>query len=212
MRKTHKKYKVIICFLTATIYIALLTGCGNLSQSKTPAPPANDSLTELSAAPLISDNKMEYHILAQEAQVLSVACGEDARLDISLPAGVLESDTLLELIPLEGGDLLVSGFSLNEKGGNRLTLQAPASICYVTSGELPKNACIVKYSQDNQNTKPVPSQRFQWGKTSGLVAFIHEFSSYGVRVVTDEELDAVADEMEQTGFHWTLQVDDKDGF
>lgn len=211
MRKVHKRYKITVCVLTA-ICIAFLSGCGRFPQPETHVPKVNESPTETSSDPPPSGNEKEYLILAQEAQVLSIACGENARLDISLPIGVLGNDRILELIPLEGGDFIAPGFSLNEKGEKSLTLQAPAGICYVTSDELPENACIVKYSQDRQDTRPVPTQRFQWGKTSGIVAFVHEFSSYGVRVVSKEELSKMADEMERAGFHWKLRVDDKDGF
>lgn len=234
MRKIHKGNKVIACILAATIYIALLTGCGDLLQ-KDPDPPAISNLTEASTTPPASsmteesasspasssmtedvadppsdDSETEYRALAQESQVFSVACGENARLDIFLPAGALGSDTLLDLKALEGGN--APGFSLNEKGGKGLTLQAPAAICYVTSGELPENACIIKYSDNGKGYTPVPSQRFRRGETSGLVAFVQSFSSYGVKVVTDEELSAMADELERTGFHWVLSVDDKNGF
>lgn len=189
-----------------------LSGCGHLSKQEPPVSPVGSSLPESSAALIPGIRETEFRISAKQAQVLSVECGEHARMDISLPEGTIKSDTLLELRQLTGGDFLAPGFTLTEKGEDGLALQAPAAICYVTDAVLPDKACIVKYSQDSQNTKPVPSQRFQWGKTSGLVTFVQEFSSYGVRVVTDEELDAAADEMERAGFHWTLRVDDKDGF
>lgn len=210
MRRIQKGYKVI-AWILITIFI-FLTGCGNQQLHDAPVPSVSDSMMESSAISQTNDNKTEYHILAQETQVLSVACGENARLDISLPAGALESDKVLELIPLEDGDFLVPGFSLNEKGGNGLILQAPAGICYVTSDELPENACIVKYSENGKDYTLIPSQRYQRGETSGLVAFVQSFSSYGVRVVTKDELEEMADELERTGFHWRLKVEDKDGF
>ena len=211
MRISHKNYRFFYYFLMATMFLTLLAGCGKLPQPDSPFSNPSDSRSELSTSST-SDYDGGYQLFAKEANVLSVACGENARIDISLPAGVFGSDKLLELIPLEGGDLLVPGFSLNEKGGSNLTLQAPAGICYVTTGDLPENACIVKYSHDNQYTKPVPTHRFQWGKTSGLVAFVNEFSSYGVRVVTKAELEEMADELEDKGFHWRLLIEDKDGF
>lgn len=198
--------------LILLIFSLVLSGCGQLSKQESPVPTAGNSPPESSAAPIPDNRETEVRISAKQAQILSVECGKHARMDISLPVGTIKSDTLLELRPLTGGDFLAPGFTLTEKGEEGLTLQAPAGICYVTSGELPKNACIVKYSENGKDYTPIPSQRFQRGETSGLVAFVQSFSSYGVKVMTDEELSAMADEMERAGFHWTLRVDDKDGF
>lgn len=192
--------RIVLIFLCVSL---LLVGCGQSHQG-------GEGPSEVESNKII-----EYQVSASEGEIISVPCGDNARIDISLPAGAMSGSTTLELAPLQSKPdkgWIAAGFHLNEEGENGVLLQSLASISYVTSDELPENASIVKYSDDGKSYKPIPSQRYETADAFGLIAFVESFSAYGVKAVTDAELEEMSDEMEEKGFNWVLEVDDMAGF
>ncbi len=68
---------------------------------------------------------------------------------------------------------------------------------------------IIKYNEDGSGYSVVPTQRINIKGVNGLIAMVQSFSGYGVKTVTQEEIDKMGDETISTGLDWTLKVDDE---
>lgn len=154
----------------------------------------------------VDQSKMiEYPISSEDGGVISISYGDNARIDIGFMAGAVDKDVVFEVSPTN----LLPGFYLEEKGlVGGIDLKMPASICYVTSDEIPKDTVIVKYHDDGKGYSVVPTQQVQMSGVNGLIAFVDGFSGYGVKSVTQSELDKMANDFEKSGFDWVLRIDD----
>lgn len=138
--------------------------------------------------------------------MISVACGTNGRLDIGFMGGAVDQERVFEVSSTN----LSTGFFLEEKGTDgHVNLKMPASICYVSLDEIPQNTMIVKYHNDGKGYSVIPTQRIQMDGVNGLIAFVDSFSGYGIKSVSQAELDEMANSLEEAGFDWVLRIDDK---
>ena len=162
---------------------------------------------------LDESNTAQYNISIGSGGYLSVENG-DGRFDIVFSPGSLESDSTFEAVPYKqsgqnDSGYVSSGFFLSQKGsGEEITLKSPASICFTTDAQIPKNTMLVKYNENENTYTPIPSHRVSISGVQGLIALTEGFSGYGVKTLSQDEIDKMGDDLAQKGFNWVLTSQD----
>src|SRR5690606_29304427 len=152
--------------------------------------------------------KEELVINPEASEVITFQFGDNSRLDISFTEGSVENERAFEVSPISSSSIgkdNYAGFYLTEKGttGN-VEVNAPATICYMTTDEIPDDVRIVKYGEDGEEDMVVPGYRIKTKEGNGLMAFVNSFSGYGVKKVSKGQIARMADMLEKYGFDWIL--------
>jgi hypothetical protein len=151
---------------------------------------------------LDESNTAQYNISIGSGGYLSVENG-DSRFDIVFSPGSLESDSTFEAVPYKqsgqnDSGYVSPGFFLSQKGsGEEITLKSPASICFTTDAQIPKNTMLVKYNENENTYTPIPSHRVSINGVQGLIALTEGFSGYGVKTLSQDEIGKMGDDLAQ---------------
>jgi|GEM_PF-1339152 len=171
---------------------------------------ADDSSGKTSSHRFDASKKVDLALKPGENQTVSLPWGDNALLEITFTDGAVNEDTVFEITPEVDNGSGYPGFHLSEKGGSEsVRINYPASICYMTTDEIPEDLRIVKYSEAGAFDLIVPSYRVKTEKGNGLIAFVNSFSAYGVKRVTKADIEYTADAHESYGFDWVLRIDDE---
>lgn len=203
------KMIVLMCML------ASLSGCKAELQPQGASNPVATSI-EAPEGNLVLDGikKTQHSISASEGGFISIS-SEEGRFDIVFLQGSIENDSTFEVSPImriseSNKEYFSTGFYLSEKEtGEGVTLKAPASICFTTDKQIPENTMIVKYNEKGDGYTVIPTWQISISGTRGLIAMVEGFSGYGIRTVTQGEIDSMADELVKKGFDWVLTSDDE---
>ncbi|SCG84365.1 hypothetical protein DW1_2805 [Proteiniborus sp. DW1] len=163
--------------------------------------------------PVFDESQKEEHVISSEtSKVITFSCGNNARLDIAFSEGSVENERIFEVSPISSsfiGKNNYAGFYLTEKGTTgSVEVNAPVTICYMTTDEIPEDVRIVKYGEEGEEDIVVPGYRIKTKEGNGLMAFVNSFSGYGVKKVSKGQIARMADMLEKYGFDWVLDVDD----
>ncbi len=206
-----KMKAITIPLICVTLFLA---GCSNRLNGPKASEQGSTDEPIVAQKLILDDAETAEHKIPTTGGFISISDNE-GRFDIVFTEGSVEKDKIFNVspiksIPNKNEEYLSTGFYLSENGSkDHVELKMPASICYSTDKELPANAMIVKYNEDGSEYSIIPTQRISIDGVNGLIAMVQSFSGYGVKTVTQEEIDQMGDELVKEGFDWVLKVDDE---
>lgn len=212
--------KLLLLFSIVCLFMFFFIGCTTEQANKRKVPDIGlkDELsttqTKTTQKLIYDESKTTQYNIPSNGGFISIS-NNDERFDIIFTENSIEKDMTFNVspineIPNKNQEFFSYGFYLSEKGSDdSVKLKIPASICYTTSKEIPKNTVIVKYNEDGNGYNVVPTQRITIKGVNGLIAMVPSFSGYGIKTVSQEEIDKMGDTMTESGLDWVLKVDDE---
>ncbi len=209
------------CLLTVLIVITsmLLTACctDNTGKGERKAKSGNAEQVPGAVSKLELDryNAVSSTLSAKEGGFAGLTLPDNSKVRVMFPPESVEKDVPFSISPVISlpveDDLTISrGFDIEfQETGSSWGFLFPAVIQFVFDRALPEGASIVKYSNDGKDYLPVRSTITSRDGMTYLTAGVTGFSAYGVRGLTSAEIEAQADRLEEKGFDWVIQIDDK---
>lgn len=212
--------KLLLLFSIVCLFMFFFIGCTTKQANNQGVPDIglknepNTAQTNTTEKILYDKSKTTQYNIPSTGGFISISNNEE-RFDIVFTENSIEKDMTFNVspinkIPNKNQEFFSYGFYLSEKGSDdSVKLKMPASICYTTSKEIPNNTVIVKYNEDGNGYNVVPTQRITIKGVNGLIATVQSFSGYGIKTVTQEEINKMGDMMLESGLDWVLKVDDE---
>lgn len=209
--------KLVLLVFIAIFSLAILNSCGR-TDSKSPSEIDASSGKGKSQGTVVVDTAkaVEKLVTAGEGGELSLQSDNDVKIKVIFPQESLANDAALVMAPissthLDGKDLLVKGFSLEEKGtGQSPAMKSPALIIFSVTGTVPDEASVIKYHDDGEGYDVIPSRIISKDGKSMVAASVSGFSKYGIKLIPDQDKNRSGIETED--FNWVIYIKDKFSF
>lgn len=198
------KIKITVLVVILLFLMFIITSC---TSSK------NTGSTGSGDKAILDDKRaVEKAVSAGQGGEINLDTAEGDKVRIVFPQGSLAKDASLVAAPLASAplvdnNLLINGFSLEEKGvGKGPALRFPALIIFTAKGALPEGATIVKYRKDGKGYDIIPTKVKTKGGKSTLIAQVTGFSKYGV--ARNSQKSGQESAIPQK-FNWVIYINDK---
>lgn len=206
--------KTIKLVVTALMLLVLLVSLVSCSSSKEISSSNQDSQSKQESLVVLDRTKaIEQNIEASKGGRISLQVSDNVRVGVLFGHESLDKDATLVVAPikkapLEDGNLIAKGFSLEEKGtGKGPSLKLPAMLSFAIKGIVPKTASIVKYSENDTGYEVIPTTIVTKDGTTMLSAAVSGFSKYGVRSITPQAQRNAA-KKQSAARKWVITVND----